>query len=166
MGFRAKITAAIVGFLSGAPDLGTARHEFDDTTEILLSLGTAADQANAIYADDFTIASGATLVLDLAGGVTNALGVTYTFTAVKALKIEADDGNTLNIVYGGGSNPFLGWFADPTDKGVVAPGGVALHVDPTAGGRAVTAATGDLLLLALSGTGSSVSGRITIVGEA
>ena len=167
MAFRATIIASIIGYLTGAPDVGDAKYTFDDSSEIRLALGTGADQANAVYADDFSIPSGGTLSIDLAGGVTSALGQVYTFTAIKAIKVEADDGNTLNIVVGGAaSNAFVGPFADATDKIAVKPGGVALLADPSAAGWAVTPATGDILLLANSGSGSAVDGRIIIIGEA
>jgi len=166
MGFRAEIVAAISGLLSGSPDIGSAKYTFEDSTRLTLSLGSGADQANNVFSDARTLAASATETLDLAGGVSNALGQTLTFSAIKAIKIEADEGNTNTVVVGGGSNPFRGWFTDATDKLSIPPGGVVLLGDPSAAGQPVVAATGDLLLVANGGAGTPVSYTITIVGEA
>lgn len=167
MGFRARIIAAISGALTGTPDVGEARYTFDEATTIDLSLGTGARQANNAFTDVRTLAASASEPLDLAGSLGNPLGATLTFTAVKAIKVEADETNANNVVIGGAaSNAFLGPFVDATDKISLAPGGVALLVNPTAAGWTVTAATGDLLQIANSGAGSGVSYTITILGEA
>lgn len=168
MGFRARVTAAVVGYLSSSPGVGTARYDFNDSTEIGLSLGINAGQSDSVFTQAFTIAASGTLELDLAGGgLLTALGAPANFAAVKVIKIDAADGNANNIVLGGAvANPFVGFFADATDKAIVTPGGIFLAVDPTAAGRAVTPATADKLLLANSGAGTAVSGTITIIGEA
>lgn len=166
MGFQAKVSAGISGQLTGAPDVGTSKYVFDETTDINLALGTGANQANNIFTDTRTLAASATETLDLAGGLTSALGVTLTFTAIKAIKIHAAAANTNNVVVGGGSNPFIGPFVDPTDKLSIPPGGMLLLANPSAAGWAVTASTGDLILVANSSSGTGVDYTVTIVGEA
>lgn len=166
MGFKARIAASIVGALTAAQDIGAAGYDFDQRSVIDLALGTGKEQANHVFTDTRTLLASATETLDLAGGLTDALGATLTFTAIKAILITADEANTNNVMLGGGSNPFRGWFADATDKIAITPGGMALLVDPTAAGQAVTAATGDLLLVANSGSGTGITYTITIIGEA
>jgi hypothetical protein len=166
MGFNARIVASIIGALSGAPDVGSVRYNFEQEAKVDLALGTGLRQANHVFTDERVLAASASETLDLAGGLTDALGATLTFTAIKAILIQADDANVNNVVVGGGSNPFRGWFADATDKLSIPPGGFILLTDPTAAGQTVTAATGDLLLVANSGSGTGVTYTITIIGEA
>lgn len=166
MGFTARIAASIVGALTGAQDVGDSRYNFDQRASIEIALGTGLEQANHVFTDTRTLAASASETLDLAGGLSDALGTTLTFTAIKAILITAAEGNANNVVVGGGSNPFRGWFADATDKIAVTPNGLILLVDPTAAGQAVTASTGDLLLIANGGSGTSVTYTITIIGEA
>lgn len=166
MAFNASIVASIMGSLSSALDIGSARYNFEQKAHVDLTLGTGLDQANHVFTDTRTLAASATETLDLAGGLTDALGATLTFTAIKAILIEAAAANTNSVVFGGGSNPFRGWFADATDKLSIPPGGFLLLTDPTAAGQAVIAATGDLLLVANSSSGTGVTYTITILGEA
>lgn len=166
MGFRAVIRAGITGRQTSSPDIGTASYDFDDSVSIALSLGTAAGEATHVFTDVRTIAASGTETLDLAGGLTGPLGVPLTFSALKALKIQASPSNSNAIVIGGGSNAFRGWFADASDKIALPPGGVLLLGDPTAAGQPVTPGTGDLLLIANSAGGTPVTYTISLVGEA
>ncbi|QIG80106.1 hypothetical protein [Stakelama tenebrarum] len=151
---------------TGSPDQGTSAHAYDETATLRLSEGTGAGQANTEIAKVGTIAASGTLNLDLAGGVEDGFGNTVTFTAVKALRIRADAGNTNNLVVGGAvSNPWTGPFADSSDKIAIPPGGMLELRNPGAAGWAVTADTGDILLLANSGAGTGVGYRVEIIGE-
>lgn len=150
------------GVLAGAPDVGTAEQEFHSQFRQVLANGTGADQANQFWADTAPIAGSRSL--DLAGGVTNALGETLTFAAIKAFRIRAARDNVAAIVVGGaGANTFTGWFADATDKIAVPPGGMFEIVNPSAAGWTVTAGTGDVLLIA--GTNAD-DYTVEIIGEA
>jgi hypothetical protein len=129
-----------------------------------LSSGTGNSQADLIYQAQRTLSSEATEDLDLAGTLTDPFGATITFVKVKAIYIRAAAGNTNSVVVGGASsNAFLGPFADATDKVSIPPSGAFLAAAPVAG-WAVTASTGDLLTVTNSGSGTSVTYDIVIVG--
>jgi hypothetical protein len=147
-------------------DTGTATVPHGVSKTIALASGVAAGQADLIYSDTNTLAASGTATLDLAGVLTD-LGSTLTFVKVKALVVTAADSNTNNVVVGGAaSNAFSSMFADATDKLVVRPGGFgAVSVGSgDLNGYAVTAGTGDQLLIANSGAGTSVTYTVAIVG--
>lgn len=148
-------------------DLGTGTFSPDlAKTDFLLTNGTGANQADRLWADTRTINASSNEDLDLAGSLTDAFGATITLARVKLIYVKAAAGNTNNVVVGGAaSNGLLNWVADATDKINVRPGGVLLLAAPDATAYAVTAATGDLLRIANSGAGTSVTYDIVIVGS-
>jgi hypothetical protein len=167
MSLKAMLKASITGTLTGSNDLGNAVQTFAEILELAIADGTGADQANNIFSDERTLAASATESLDLAGSLSNALGALLTFTAVKAIMIVADPGNTNDVVVGGAAaNAFTGPFADATDKLSIGPGDFVVITRRSAAGWAVVAGTGDLLKIANSGAGSSVTYKIIVIGEA
>jgi len=161
-----EVLARIRGTVSAAPDAGTATCPISESVTHTLANGTAADQANAVYVDAFSISASSSTSIDLAGSLTDPLNNAVVFTAIKSILLEADSTNTNNIILGNGTNPFVGPFGAGTHTVAVEPGGVMLLATRSAAGWAVTAGTGDILKLANSGAGSAVTGRIVIVGEA
>lgn len=163
---NAVITAWVRGTYAGTNDLASVTADFNSLpkTEITLTPGTSSGNADLIFMDTRTLAASATENLDLAGSLTDPLGATLTFVTIKAIYVKAASANTNNVVVGGaGSNTLLGIFSDATDKIVVKPGGVFMWVAP-ATGATVTASTGDILLVANSSSGSSVTYDIVIIG--
>lgn len=163
---NAVITAWVRGTYAGTNDLASVVADFNSLpkTEITLTPGTSSGNANLIFMDTRTLSASSTENLDLAGGLTDPLGATLTFVTVKAIYVNASSANTNNVVVGGaGSNTLLGIFSDATDKIIVKPGGVFMWVAP-ATGATVTASTGDILLVANSSSGSSVTYDIVIIG--
>jgi hypothetical protein len=135
-----------------------------DWTQLLAS-GTGANQASNVFHDRRTLTASNSENLDLAGSLTNKFGTTLTFTKIKAILIKASSANTNNVLVGGAaSNQFINWVSDPTDVIVVRPGGFFMIVAPDSTGYAVTAATGDLLKIANSSAGTSVTYDIIIIG--
>lgn len=127
--------------------------------------GTGLDQADLVFTDTRTLTASSTESLDLAGSLVDASGATLTFARVKAILIRAAAGNTNNVNVGGAaSNGFVNWVADPTDIVIVRPGGLFLLIAHDATGYAVTASTGDLLKIANSSSGTSVTYDIVIIG--
>lgn len=161
-----EVLARIRGTLTASPDAGTATVPINESAGGDLDDGTGANQANAIYQDAFSIGASSSTTLDLAGSLTDPLNQTKVFTAIKAILIEADSGNTNNIVVGNATNAFTGPFGAAAHTLAIPPGGAVLLFNPSAAGWAVSAGTADELKLANSGAGSAVTGRITIVGEA
>lgn len=166
MALTSKLRVELNATQSTTRDTGTATVPHTVSRAISLANGVAAGQADLIYSDTNTLAASATTTLDLAGVLTD-LGATLTFVKVKGLVVVAATGNSNNVVIGGAaSNAFSSMFGDATDKLVVRPGGFAA-VGVGAGdlaGYAVTAGTGDQLLIANSGAGTSVTYTIAIVG--
>lgn len=131
----------------------------------LLASGTGANQASNVFYDVRTITASSSENLDLAGTLTNAFGVTLTFTKIKAVIIHASSANTNNVQVGGAaSNGWVAWVADATDIVSVKPGGTLIWIAPDASGGAVVAATGDILKVANSSSGTSVIYDVTIIG--
>lgn len=163
-GFTGTVGAFVRGRVTKANDLAAVESEISKTFEKALVAGTGSGAADLLFSDARTLSASATESLDLAGGVVDSFGVTVSFVDVKAILIKAAATNTNDVVIGGaGSNPFTGPFADASDKLRIPPGGVVCLVHPGAG-WAVTAGTGDLLLIANSAGGSSVAYEIAIVG--
>lgn len=161
---KTRMRAGINAVYNSGADLGSdiATQEMHD--DIVLANGTAADQANKVFKDQRTLGASATENLDLAGGLTDPFGTTLTFATIKAILIRAVAANTNNVVIGGAAtNTFLGIFSDATDKIAVKPGGAFLWCAPGTG-AAVTAGTGDILLVANSGAGTGVTYDIVVIG--
>lgn len=149
-----------------AADLGTAKFpiSIDDVTRV--APGTGAKQADKLFSDTRTIAASSNDDLDLAGSLSDNFGAALTFAEVMAIYVKASAANTNNVVIGGhDSAPFLGPFADATDKIVLKPGASILIKDETAAGWPVTATSADILRLANSSSGSGVTYDIVIIGR-
>lgn len=166
MALSGSLKITLQALLSGAADIGSRRQDINYTVSRAFASGTGADQADLTFADTRTLAASSNESLDLAGGLTDALGNALTFASVKALIIVAAAGNTNDVIVGGAaSNAFATMFGDATDTIKVPPGGAIVLADFGATGFAVTASTGDLLKIANGGSGTPVSYDILIVGD-
>lgn len=162
---QATLVASITGVLSGAVDIGDVQHSLSFGPTLSFSDGSGANQITRIFADTRTLAASANEDLDLAGGLTDAIGQTITLARVRGLLIRAAAANTNNVIVGGaGSNGFITWVGGATHTVTLRPGGVLMLAAPDATGYAVTAGTGDLLRIANSAGGSAVSYDIVILG--
>ncbi|GIM88754.1 hypothetical protein [Paractinoplanes toevensis] len=167
MPLTSRLTLAVTASQTAALDLGTAVANVAKSYTADLANGTAAGQADKIFHDTRTLAASANEDLDLAGVLTDALGGALTFVRIKALIIAAAAGNTNNVIVGGAaSNGFITWVGAATHTIAVRPGAVLSLVAGAADatGYVVTAATGDLLRVANSSSGSTVTYDIIVVG--
>src|SRR5688572_223704 len=167
MPLTTKLALAAGATQAATLDLGTASAVLSKGYEMSLVDGTAAGQANRIFHDTRTLAASANEDLDLAGVLTDAFGTVLTFARVKGLIVAAAAANSNNVIVGGAaSNQFLTWAGAGTHTVTVRPGGVfALWTGAAdATGYAVTAGTGDLLRIANSGAGTSVTYDVIVVG--
>lgn len=167
MTLSSKINLRVASNLSSALDLVTAQANLSKSYSVELDNGTAAGQADRVFADTRTLAASATENLDLAGSLTDALGAAVTFAKVKAIIFKAADANTNNVIVGGDvTNTFFPMFGLETDSLVLRPGALVALVcgEADAAGYAVTAATADLLKVANSGAGTPVSYDVIIIG--
>lgn len=169
MGLITDISVNLKGSYSSVLDLVTATAATDtgQRYRTLLQSGVAAGQADKMFSDTRTLGPSATEDLDLAGVLTDAFGAVLTFARIKGLVVAAAAGNTNNVLLGGVAN---GWatFLSPAATGIITvrPGTfIAMGVGVAdATGYAVTAATADLLHVANSAAGTSVSYDIYIIG--
>jgi hypothetical protein len=148
-------------------DLGSSEANIVKKLAISLLSGVAAGQADLIFSDTRTLAASANEDLDLAGGLTGAFGATLTFVKVKLVLVAAAVGNTNNVIVGGApSNAFATWAGAAAHTVTVRPGGaLLLTVGPgDLNAYGVTAGTGDLLRIANSGAGTSVSYDVIVIG--
>ena len=159
-----RVSAKITGEVSVAADLGNPKKALNVSAILDLLTGVTAGKADLVFADTRTLTASSTESLDLAGGLTDAFGAAITFVEVVAILIKPASGNTNNVLVGGAaSNGFATPFGDASDVIKVTPKGFLMLVSDE--GYAVTAGTGDLLKIANSGSGSSVTFDIVIVGR-
>lgn len=132
--------------------------------------GTGADQCDKIWHDSGSLASGASVSLDLAGGLTYTVfggsTITVTFAKVKAILIvnmSETAGEELRLD-SSVANGFLGPFnGSATSKIEIGPDS-CLFLSSKKDGWAVTAGTGDILKLENPASGAAITYKIVIVG--
>lgn len=149
-----------------ALDLSSTSSPLNWIKQINLATGTGANQADKLWHDIRTLTASATEDLDLAGVLLDpVLGTAMTFVKVKGIFVYADPGNTNDVVIGAGTNPFIGPFGAGTHTIKVPPGGIHVSYAPgLAGLGTVTPATADVLKVANSGAGTSVTYQVVIIG--
>ncbi len=163
-GVSANITLNLDGRYTGAPTIGSTGADLALHNLFQFTPGTTTGKADKLFASTRTLAASATENLDLAAVLTDPLGGTLTFVKVKAIYIKAADANTNSVVVGGAAtNTFTGPFVDATDQISIPPGGAILLMHPGAGWT-VTAATGDILKVTNSSSGTGVTYDVVIIG--
>ncbi len=162
--FKGTVGAFVRGRMTNDTPNAAAAAEISATFEKAITSGTGAGAADILFSDNRNLAASTSEDLDLAGGVSDALGVTTTFADVKAIMIRAAAGNGDNIVVGAAAaTPFVGPFADATDAIEIPPGGIVMLVHPGAG-WAVGAGASDLLKVANADGAAAADYEIIIVG--
>lgn len=163
MPLAADIQLNATGRQTTALDLGTEAFPFALTSAISLANGTAAGQADRVFADTRTLAPSATENLDLAGVLLDAFGAAITFVTVKAVIIKANQANTNNVNVTMPASNGVPLFLAAGD-GVGLKPGYAFAVFGSGAGVPVTPATGDLLTITNSGAGTPVTYDVLIIG--
>lgn len=169
MALDANITLNLSGNYTKALDLGTAKYPLSVVAQMLLADGTGASQADRIFTDTRTIADASPITngyedLDLAGSLADAYGATLTFARIKFLMIKAASANTNPIQVLRPSSNGVPLFVAAGDGITIRPGGFFAWAASDATAVVVTASTGDLLRVANTVGGSSVSYDIVIIG--
>ncbi len=159
-----NLKVSCTGTLSNPLDIGNRDYTYNYSKTYSFTNGTGADMANQVFTDTRTIAASTTEDLDLAGGLTNAMGTTLTFTKIKAIIISAAAANTNNVLVGGDANAMINFVGNSSDIIVVRPGGTFCVIANDSTAYAVTGATGDILQIANSSSGSGVTYDIVIIG--
>lgn len=167
MPLTSRLSIAASAIQTATLDLGTAQAQLSKAYTVEFANGTTAGQADRVFHDTRTLAASANEDLDLAGVLTDALGGSLTFARIKGLIVSAAAGNTNNVIVGGAaSNQFLSWVGAGTHTITVRPGATFALMAGAADavGYVVTAATGDLLRIANSSSGSTVTYDIAVIG--
>ena len=163
---RTTLVARLAGANTKAADFNAARHEFALGGEFTLENGVLDNQADLVHAVRITLAASATQNIDLNGVIIDALGAAANFARLVGIGVQADDGNTNDVIIGGaGANGFVGFFGSNAHTLAVRPGGVFMLYAPKGTGYPVVAGTGDLLRVANSGAGTSVSFSLVLLGK-
>lgn len=166
MALATTLSVKLDALLTGTADLSTPTdHIIQDFTQ-LLSSGTGANQASNIFHDRRTLTASANEDLDLAGSLVNPLGATLTFTVLKAILIKASAANANNVQVTRPASNGVPFLLAAGDGIALRPGALFLWVSPDATGVAVTAGTGDLINVANSGGGTSVTYDVVLIGVA
>lgn len=162
----ALVAVSAFGELTSVLDLGTGKAAQPLSRQMSLSNGTGAGKADRLFSDRRTLAASGTEDLDLAGVLLDAFGQAITFARVKGLIIAAAAANTNNVVVGAAATNPWATLLSATGTVTLRPGAFLAvgtgQADAT--GYAVTAATADLLKIANSGAGTSVTYDIHIIG--
>lgn len=152
------------------PDVGNltpATHSLATQKVLDLTAGTGAGAVDVLYQDTNTLAASANIDIDLSGSLARAIGGTAVFARVRGIYIAADAANTNNVVVGAAAaTQWLSLIGTATGTIILRPGSWFLagvgSADTTA--WAVGAGASDLLRIANSGAGTSVTYTIVIVG--
>jgi hypothetical protein len=163
MTLSTQLDVNLVAALSSALDLGAATYNPSITKRITMPTGTGTGAADQIFTDTRTVTASGTDALDLAGSLTGPIGGTLTFVKLKLLLVRAAAGNTNNVRVNRPASNGVPLFLAASDGVDVPPGGMFLWVAPGAG-VTVTAGTGDLINCDNSGSGTSVTYDVVIVG--
>jgi hypothetical protein len=167
MPLTSSLAVSAGGTLTSALDMGTGSAAQTLSRSLSLTSGTTAGKADKLWADRRTLAASATEDLDLAGVLLDAFGAAITFARIKGLVIAAAPGNTNNVVVGAAASAPWITLLGATHTLTLRPGAfVAVGTGAAdAIGYAVTATTADLLKIANSGAGTSVTYDIHIIGS-
>lgn len=166
MALTSRLSVSLGATLTAALDLAEASVPLKAGAAFTLADGSGANQANRIWHDRRTLAASATEDLDLAGVLTDPFGATISFARIRAMLIKAAAANANNLIVGNASaNGFISWVGGATHTVTVRPGGLLLLVAPDATAYAVTAATADLLKVANSAGGTSVTYDVVLLGS-
>lgn len=164
MALTANIDFIVTGRLTGTADLGTPVQPFSLSASYPFTSGTAAGQADRVFADTRTLGISATEDLDLAGVLLDAFGAAITFVKIKAIIIKAAAGNTNNVNLSRPSGATGVPLFLAVSDGIVIPPGYTFAWFGSAAGITVTPTTGDLITLTNGGAGTGVTYDIVIIG--
>lgn len=166
MPLTSNLGMTVSGLLTGTADLSTPSDDLSWRRAVALSSGTGAGAADKRFTDTRTLSASATEDLDLAGVLLDAFGAAITFVKIKGLFVSAAAANTNNVVIGNAAATAWAALLGATGTVTLRPGttfGVMAGV-ADATGYAVAAGSTDLLKVANSAGGTSVSYDIVIIG--
>jgi hypothetical protein len=158
-----KVEVLVTGTLTNPLDLTTATAPMVSRRAQDFANGVGAGQADVIWSDSRTLATGATEDIDLVGGgLTDAFGVAVAPAKLRALIITAATSNTTNLtLFGDAASPAILNTAATTFT--LQPGGMFVATWPATAGVTVTATTADILQV-VNAAGASATYTIIVIG--
>lgn len=173
MALSTVIDLNITATKTKARDMGvTAQDPLAFAKRIALLTGTGAGQADLAWYDERTINASSSEDLDIVGSLADAFGDTFSPARIKAIAVLAEPydssatRNTNNVVVGGASA--TQWAALLGTAGTVTlrPGALFIACAGAADATGYVCAAGstDLLKVANSSSGSSVTYQIAVIG--
>ena len=164
MPFNGEMSLRVFAEMTGSLDIEALRSKIDRTWKVSLGDGVGAGQAQRMFSDTRTLASGASESLDLNGaGLLDAFGNAITFTKVKGILIAADLANTTVLTIGNVTNGIVSPFLAATGGVIVPPGGMFFSATPDVTAFGITAATADLLKVA-NAAGAAANYDVVLIG--
>lgn len=121
----------------------------------------AYPQADIVWHDERSLASGASETLDLYGTLTDAFGATVNLLGVRALFVQ-NTGTTTITIAGDAAAPASLFFQVAT-SGITLPASATMMINVPISGMAVTSGTADLLKVTNSSGGTGTY-KIMILG--
>lgn len=166
MPLTTKITLDLAALLTSALDISVSRNQLENTQRIEWADGAGLNQANRIFQDRLSVGAAGEQLLDLTA-LTDSLGAAISFARLKAILvinrsvIAADVLQLGGTVSAGLSTLYVG-----TNAGqLIGPGGLALLVNPSLAGWAVTATTADILRIGNPGA-NAIECDVVLIGAA
>jgi hypothetical protein len=150
-----RLNLTLSSSISEALDLAQTGAQINYPLAISIAHGLLAGQMDKIFSDTRTLATGANEDLDLAGSLTDALGVTFTIAKLNLLFVYAKSTNTTNITVARTATTPVPWLSAAAGT-VLKPGGILLLWDPSLAGIAVGAGATDTINFANSAGASGV----------
>ncbi len=163
MGLVTDLSSRLIATYTGTGDLVNPTAPLDITDRFILPSGTASGSADKIYSDTNTLSASGTVDVDLAGSLTDILGVALTFVKLKYIRVSASSANTNNVNVTRPASNGVPWLLAAGDGIPVLPGGMFEWMAPGAG-ITVTAATGDLITFTNSAGSTSVTYNLVLIG--
>lgn len=153
--------------LAKARDLNnTATSPMRIRERVTLLTGTGAGKADKLFYDQRTLAASTSEDLDLVGALTDDFGDSFNPVRIKLLYVKAAVGNANNVVVGAAAATQWAAFLGTTGTMTLRPGSrVSLAAgEADATGYVCAAGATDLLKIANSGAGTSVTYDIIAIG--
>lgn len=159
-----NINLLLSAALSNPLDLVTGAAPLEYPYKRTWTNGTTVDKADLIFSDTRTINASSNEDLDLAGSLSSMYGTTLTYVELKCIIIKAAAANTNAVRVTRPASNGVPLFLAASDGIDVFPDGVFFWACPADGKVTVTAATGDLINVANSSSGTSVTYDVVIIG--
>lgn len=171
MTVTAKLSAIFEASQAGTNDFGGPNFNAVVQDVLSLSMGSGAGQANLLFVDERTIASGANDDLDLNGTVLKtvygqdiAATALVGFLLVNGPRLATAPANTTSLTVGGGTSPITTFMGGTTPTfGPIRPGGFLFFgCDAVGGVGAIVASTADILRITNS-AGAAATYQIALL---